>query len=37
MASINTKNVHRSNMLLGHSYGKDFVYDEMMVTGPGEG
>ena len=36
MASINTKNVHRSNMLLGHSYGKDFVYDEMMVTGPGE-
>ncbi|HIL21545.1 MAG TPA: saccharopine dehydrogenase, partial [Candidatus Thioglobus sp.] len=36
MASINTKNVHRSNMLLGHSYGKDFVYDEMMVTGPGD-
>ena len=36
MASINTKNIHRSNMLLGHSYGKDFVYDEMMVTGPGE-
>ena len=23
-------------MLLGHSYGKDFVYDEMMVTGPGD-
>ena len=36
MSSINTKNVHRSNMLLGHSYGKDFVYDEMMVTGPGD-
>jgi short subunit dehydrogenase-like uncharacterized protein len=36
MASINTKNIHRSNMLLGHQYGTDFVYDEMMVTGPGE-
>ncbi len=36
MASINTKNVHRSNMLLGHQYGEDFVYDEMMVTGPGD-
>ena len=36
MASINTKNIHRSNMLMGHSYGTDFVYDEMMMTGPGE-
>ena len=36
MASINTKNVHRSNALLGHLYGKDFVYDEMVLTGPGE-
>ena len=36
MASINTKNVNRSNLLLGHHYGEDFVYDEMMVTGPGE-
>lgn len=36
MASINTKNVHRSNALLAHQYGKDFVYDEMMFTGPGE-
>ena len=36
MASINTKNVHRSNALLGHAYGEDFVYDEMMLTGPGE-
>jgi len=36
MASINTKNVHRSNILLGHQYGEDFVYDEMMVTGPGD-
>ena len=36
MASINTKNIHRSNKLLGHAYGTDFVYDEMLVTGPGE-
>jgi short subunit dehydrogenase-like uncharacterized protein len=36
MASINTKNIHRSNMLMGHLYGEDFVYDEMLVTGPGD-
>ncbi|MDA8734629.1 saccharopine dehydrogenase NADP-binding domain-containing protein [Porticoccaceae bacterium] len=36
MASINTKNIHRSNLLMGHQYGTDFVYDEMMLTGPGE-
>ena len=36
MASINTKNIHRSNMLQNHRYGKDFVYDEMLVTGPGD-
>ena len=36
MANINTRNVHRSNLLMGFSYGKDFVYDEMMLTGPGE-
>lgn len=36
MASINTKNVHRSNQLMAHRYGQDFVYDEMMLTGPGE-
>lgn len=36
MANINTRNVHRSNMLLGFPYGRDFVYDEMVVTGPGE-
>ncbi|MEQ1781402.1 MAG: saccharopine dehydrogenase NADP-binding domain-containing protein, partial [Hyphomonadaceae bacterium] len=35
MAEINTKNVHRSNALLGHAWGKDFVYDEMMLTGDG--
>ncbi|MGP7796425.1 saccharopine dehydrogenase family protein [Sphingomonas sp. CLY1604] len=36
MAAINTKNVHRTNYLLGHRYGADFVYDEMMVAGLGE-
>src|SRR5579871_3929344 len=36
MANINTRNVHRSNMLLGYPYGRDFVYDEMQMTGPGE-
>ena len=36
MAAINTRNVHRSNLLLKHAYGTDFVYDEMLVTGPGE-
>ncbi|MDU6670466.1 MAG: saccharopine dehydrogenase NADP-binding domain-containing protein, partial [Bradyrhizobium sp.] len=29
MALINTRNVHRSNMLMGFPYGQDFVYDEM--------
>lgn len=33
MANINTRNVHRSNFLLGFPYGQDFVYDEMMVAG----
>ena len=36
MAAINTRNVHRSNLLLGCPYGADFVYDEMILTGPGE-
>ncbi|WP_420607256.1 saccharopine dehydrogenase family protein [Novosphingopyxis sp.] len=36
MAAINTKNVHRTNQLLGHPYGEDFRYDEMVVTSPGE-
>ena len=36
MASINTRNVHRSNMLMGFPYGRHFVYDEVMLTGPGE-
>ena len=36
MATINTKNVHRSNLLLDHAYGADFTYEEMMFTGKGE-
>lgn len=36
MAPINTKNVHRTNFLLGHPYGENFKYDEMMLTSPGE-
>jgi short subunit dehydrogenase-like uncharacterized protein len=36
MALINTRNVHRSNLLMGFPYGKEFVYDEMVLTGPGE-
>jgi short subunit dehydrogenase-like uncharacterized protein len=35
MAAINTKNVHRSNALRGHPWGRDFVYDERMLTGRG--
>ena len=36
MSTINTRNVHRSNLLMGFLYGKDFVYDEMVLTGSGE-
>ncbi|MCA6112567.1 saccharopine dehydrogenase family protein [Bradyrhizobium cenepequi] len=36
MATINTRNIHRSNMLLGFPYGQEFIYDEMVLTGPGE-
>ncbi len=36
MAAINTKNVHRTNFLLGQPWGADFTYDEMILTGPGE-
>jgi len=35
MANINTRNVHRSNMLMGFPYGRDFAYDEMQIAGPG--
>jgi short subunit dehydrogenase-like uncharacterized protein len=38
MATINTKNVHRSHALRGHPWGEGFVYDEKMLTGkPGVG
>lgn len=36
MAPINTKNVHRTNFLLGHAWGEDLVYDEMLVTTIGD-
>lgn len=36
MAPINTRNVHRTNLLLGHPYGEQFTYSEMVATGPGE-
>jgi short subunit dehydrogenase-like uncharacterized protein len=36
MAAINTKNVHRTNALVGYPYGRDFTYSEMMLTGPGD-
>lgn len=35
MAPINTKNVHRTNALCGHPWGRDFRYDERQQTGPG--
>ena len=35
MSTINTRNVHRSNALMGHPYGTGFVYDEMRVAGTG--
>ncbi|WP_315779470.1 MULTISPECIES: saccharopine dehydrogenase family protein [unclassified Bradyrhizobium] len=36
MALVNTRNIHRANMLMGFPYGQDFVYDEMVLTGDGE-
>src|SRR5258705_3121303 len=36
MEPLHTKNVHRTNFLLGHPYDTDFVYDEMKVP-PGIG
>jgi short subunit dehydrogenase-like uncharacterized protein len=35
MAPINTKNVHRTNALRGHPWGREFRYDERMMTGDG--
>ncbi|MHA7872632.1 MAG: saccharopine dehydrogenase family protein, partial [Hyphococcus sp.] len=32
MAPINTRNVHRSNILMGYAYGEDFLYSEMMAA-----
>lgn len=37
MAAINTRVVRRSNLLLGHRYGRDFTYKEVVATGPGLG
>lgn len=31
MAPLNVANVHRTNLLHGHAYGRDFVYDEMVA------
>lgn len=36
MHGINSKIVHRTNLLLGLPYGDNFTYDEMCSTGPGE-
>lgn len=36
MATINSKNVHRTNFLLDHRYGTAMRYNEMLVTGPGD-
>jgi len=35
MAAINTRIVHRTNALLGHAYGAEFLYDEASLTGRG--
>jgi short subunit dehydrogenase-like uncharacterized protein len=35
MAAINTKNVHRTHALRGHAWGRDFSYDERLLTGDG--
>jgi short subunit dehydrogenase-like uncharacterized protein len=33
LGPANRMNVHRSNLLMGHPYGADFVYDEMALAG----
>lgn len=35
MAGINTRVVHRSNAVMNYAYGRDFQYDEAMLTGGG--
>lgn len=37
MAAINTRVVHRANALQDHAYGRDFRYDEAVLTGRGFG
>ncbi len=37
MAAINTRVVHRSNALQNYAYGKEFRYDEAVLTGTGFG
>jgi short subunit dehydrogenase-like uncharacterized protein len=32
LAALDAQNVHRSNLLMGHPYGRNFIYDEMMVA-----
>ena len=36
MAPINTKNIHRSNLLMDHIYGENFCYNEMWIQGTGD-
>ena len=36
MAPINTKNIHRSNVLMDHIYGENFCYNEMWIQGTGD-
>jgi hypothetical protein len=35
MAPIDTRNVHRTHVLRGHPWGRDFIYDECTMTGDG--
>lgn len=35
MGAVNMRIVHRSNALQGAAYGKEFTYNEAMMTGPG--
>jgi short subunit dehydrogenase-like uncharacterized protein len=36
MMPINSKNIHRSNFLMGNPYGTDLVYDEMVMVHEGD-
>ncbi|HEY1058565.1 MAG TPA: saccharopine dehydrogenase NADP-binding domain-containing protein [Limnobacter sp.] len=35
MGAINVRVIHRSNAMMNYAYGKDFKYDEAMMTGKG--